>query len=246
MLRGIGELHLEIVCDTLKERFKLPVTTGSAYVAYRESLDADFVLDEDSFTYDRTVGAKRMFAQVQFGVTVGGAEALEEPSFGTDKAVKATLTAEEFHALQDALRSALSRGPRGFPVVGLNIQVLSVVRDTDTTPGAIRACVAMFVDKLLRGVSRRVLEPLMTMELELPPQFAGDVLNDLTVRRRAEVGEVNSLDANRHTISATVPLATILGYASTLRSMTQGEGSFTVEYCRHSPIYDEGLMLNTV
>jgi len=235
LIRGIGELHLEIVIDRLKREFNLEVTTGKAYVAYRESLEAQEGARTFAHTYDRTVGPKRMFATLTFEVRTTGS--LTDPTVRIDKAVKSVLSADEYVALDEGLKAALARGPRGYPVVGVEVVATSVVRDSDTTAGAVRACSSLFVSELLGNESERVLlEPVMSVEVELPEKFVGDVLTDLTVKRRAQIKEINTGGGAMHQIHAVVPLSSMLGYASSVRSMTQGEGSFSSEYSTHLPV----------
>lgn len=235
LIRGIGELHLEIVIDRLKRQFGLEVTTGQAYIAYRESLQPQDDEVVSKFTYDRTVGPRRLFATIEFAVRATGGTA--EPVVKIEKPVKQILTADEYISLHDGLHAALSRGPRGYPVVGVEITARTSERDADTTPGAIRACASMFVSELLRQEDERVLlEPMMSVEVELPEKFVGGVLSDLTVQRRAQIRDIVANAGQKHIIQAQVPLASMLGYATTLRSMTQGEGAFSSEYDTHSPV----------
>jgi elongation factor G len=234
LIRGIGELHLEIVIDRLKRQFGLEVTTGQAYVAYREGLQAQEKFKR-KFTYDRTVGPRRLFATVEFSVHPTGT--VDAPAVTLDEAVQEALSVEEYASLHDGLHAALSRGPRGYPVVGVNITARTVTRDADTTPGAVRACASLFISDLLRNEDERVLlEPMMYVEVELPEKFVGGVLSDLTVQRRAHIRDIIANVDAKHIIQAQVPLATMLGYATSLRSMTQGEGSFSAEYDTHLPV----------
>ncbi len=235
LIRGIGELHLEIVIDRLKREFNLEVTTGKAYVAYRESLEAQEGVQTFTHTYDRTVGPKRMFATLEFEVRTTGL--LVDPTVRIEKTVKSVLSADEYVALDEGLRAALARGPRGYPVVGVDVVVTNVTRDADTTAGAVRACSSLFVGELLSNEHQRVLlEPVMSVEAELPERFVGDVLSDLTVKRRAQIKEITSGVSAMHQIYASVPLASMLGYATSIRSMTQGEGCFSSEYSTHVPV----------
>jgi elongation factor G len=240
LIRGIGELHLEIVIDRLKRQFNLEVSTGAAYVAYREALEEQPGTQTRSFTYDRTVAGKRLFAGLTFEVESTGAVA--DPVLAVNKELKGALAADEHLALVDALQSAFLRGPRGYPVVGVNVRVVAVERDSDTSAGALRACVSQFVHQLLSSENRVILEPVMAMEIELPEECVGDVLSDLTVQRRAQIREIETATDHKHTLHAVVPLATMLGYASVLRSMTKGEGSFSAEYATHIPV-DMSLVL---
>lgn len=235
LIRGIGELHLEIVIDRLKRQFGLEVTTGQAYVAYREGLHPQEETINRSFTYDRTVGPRRLFATLSFSVRATGQ--IAEPVVKIDKAVKAALTADEYISLYEGLHASLGRGPRGFPVVGLEVTAKAVERDADTTPGAVRACASLFMNDLLTQEGDRVLlEPVMSVEVELPEKFVGGVLSDLTVQRRAHIRDIVANVDQKHIIQAQVPLASMLGYATTLRSMTQGEGAFSAEYDTHLPV----------
>lgn len=239
ILRGIGELHLEIVCDKLKRQFHIEVTTGRAYVNYRESIGAEE--GEESLlgrrhVYDRTMGTKRMYAAVTFDVIPGGGQgSADEPTVTIADTVKQGVSADEYVALVEGLQASFTRGPLGFPVSGINVIVRAIEKDADTAPGAVRACVATFMDALLRGPHKALLEPIMAVEVDLPSAFLGDVLSDLTVQRRGQVKEVVNRDVNS-TIIADIPLATMLGYATAIRSMTQGEGCFSMEYIEHAPV----------
>ena len=237
VLRGIGELHLEIVCDKLRRRFGIEVTTRRAYVAFRESLNLEEVEEEMSYEYDRNLGSKRLFA----GFTYIPVRRSDKSTPQVDyQLVADSLNSDEKSALEDAFASSVSRGPSGFPAVGFDIKLTSLQRNTHTCPGSIRACVSMLVFSLLKGPKRSLLEPMMSLELYLPSIYVGEVLSDLTSKRRGVVKEVKTEDASTVVIGE-VPLATMLGYASSIRSMTQGEGSFTLEYLDHVEV-DESVV----
>eukprot|EP01041_Mallomonas_annulata_P000195 gene195-350_t len=230
LLRGIGELHLDIVCDKLKRRFKIEVQTGKAYVAYRESLVDGFSGIDLVHVYDRNLGTKRMFASIR--ATVKSTGSCKECVVTADKYVKDMISNDEYIALIEGMNGALQRGPQGFPVVGLHVSIHEVIKDQDTTPGSVRACCSTFIDSILRGEEHVLLEPIMSLEIDSPAVSVGDVLSDLTVTRRGIVREVISSNM-RNIILGEVPLATMLGYATTIRSITKGEGSFSMEYCNH-------------
>ena len=233
IIRGIGELHLEIICDKLRRRFNIEVHRGKAYVAYRESVLSEFDGKEINYVYDRTLGTKHMFAEVKLRVNTSGK--VDECIIGVEEGVRESLRSEEFTSVVEGLQAALSRGPRGYPVVGLTLTVIEVRKDTNTSPGSIRACIAVLVDQLLRGDFQLLLEPVMLVEIDTPSQYVGDLLSDITVTRRAVVKDVQSFDM-RSKIIAEAPLAGMLGYATSLRSATQGEGTFSMEYLDHVPV----------
>ena len=229
LLRGIGELHLEIVCDKLRRRFGIEVTTRKAYVAFRESLLLDAAEEEMNFVYDRVIGSKRLFAGLSYVIS-------RRVDKGTPRidyqSIADSLSTDEKSALEDAYSSSVNRGPAGYPAVGFDIRLTSMQRDHHTCSGSIRACVSNLVYSLLRGPRRVLLEPIMSLELYLPSVYVGEVLSDLTSKRRGIVKEVKTEESSTVVIGQ-VPLATMLGYASSIRSMTQGEGSFTLEYLDH-------------
>lgn len=255
LVRGLGELHIEITVDRLHRQYDIPVYIGKAYVAYRESIHIDCGQKVYEFRYDRIIAGKRLFAKVKFQVepllsshltlaTTSLTNQSHRPAISPlvemHKDLAKTMTGDEFTALHDAFQHSLLRGPKGYPVSGVKITVQALEKDSDTTLGAIRACVAMGVDSVLRTQSLyEFLEPVMSVEINLPNKSLGGVLSDLTVKRRADIVEVvadETSSISRSTILAHIPFATMLGYATAVRSSTQGEGSFSMEYLHHSPI----------
>lgn len=237
ILRGIGELHLEIVCDKIRRDYNVEITTGKTYVAFRESIsptqDNEWI--SKSITYNKTMGTKRMFASIDFQISSTGSTT--EPTYILPPEIRSCLTADEYTSLIDGFQNAFIRGPLGYPVVGITVKVVNISKDSDTTPGAIRACCAMLVDSILRSADKLLLEPIMNTEIDVPTNFLGGVLSDLSTSRRAQVCDVLN-QSQRSVILAEVPLSTMLGYATSIRSLTQGEGNFTMEYLNHRPIGD--------
>ena len=145
-------------------------------------------------------------------------------------------------ALRSGLLEALAGGPRhGFPVVGLHVEVVSVDGDGDTSASALRLAAEAFVkhlDKFEPG-SGVLLQPVMALEVSSPEEKVGNVLSDLTVSRHAAIRGVSVVGAGlgcRHVVSADAPLGTLLGYASGLRSLTSGDGAFSMEYAHHAEL----------
>lgn len=231
LLRGLGELHLEIVCERIRREFNIDVTTGKTYIAYRESMDIENGIIEKRFEYDRTMGTKRMFSAITIQATPTGDNS--DPTIVFDELMK--LQKDENIALIDGIKESFTRGLKGFPVVGVNIKVIDIERDPDTTVGSVRACSSMIISNLLRDSNHVILEPIMLAEIDVPVKYVGDVLQDLTVKRRGQIKEV-TVSKYYHQISVHVPLSCMLGYASGIRSMTQGEGSFSMEYVEHKEV----------
>ncbi len=257
LLSGIGELHLEIVCDKLRRQFGLPVNTGRAYVAYRESMDTGSGPITTTFKYERVLGGRRMFAAITAILTPkldvyisgnrnnSGEIAEQRTSLSIEDSVRKILSAAHISALEAGVRGAVQRGPHGYPLVGVDINVQQVEIDSDTLPGAIQACIASLIDDALRNSgSGLLLEPIMQLEADVPQQYTGDVLSDISVQRVGEIREVvSSSDGARSTIIASVPLASMLGYATAIRSMTKGDCTFSMEYIEHQRVVDLSKVL---
>jgi elongation factor G len=125
-------------------------------------------------------------------------------------------------------------------VTGFDLLVEEVRKDGDSSPGAFRACAAHALVSAMKDANPRLLEPVMRVEVIAPDASVGQVLSDLTVARRAAVKDVdaNVTSSSRHVIHADVPLSALLGYATALRSVTQGEGSFSMEFSHYAAASD--------
>ncbi|CAM9312653.1 unnamed protein product [Ectocarpus sp. 13 AM-2016] len=250
VLKGIGELHLEVACDRLRREFGVQVQTGQAYVAYREGILEETEIDED---YERTFGGKTIAAGLTIRVTPTD-DLSSAPEVQVSPEVEAGLVKDEMDALLGGLNDALRRGPAGgYPMTGLTLRVLAARKfgDRATTPGAVRFAAASAVARAARKAGGGLLEPMMEAEVSVPEAHVGAVLQDLTANRRAEVRSVDGPElvaaaaaaaagrgdgggggrgvGVRHEVRVRVPLRELLGYATTLRSLSAGEASFTME-----------------
>ncbi|CBJ27994.1 Mef2, mitochondrial translation elongation factor EF-G [Ectocarpus siliculosus] len=250
VLKGIGELHLEVACDRLRREFGVQVQTGQAYVAYREGILEETEIDED---YERTFGGKTIAAGLTIRVTPTD-DLSSAPEVQVSPEVEAGLVKDEMDALLGGLNDALRRGPAGgYPMTGLTLRVLAARKfgDRATTPGAVRFAAASAVARAAREAGGGLLEPMMEAEVSVPEAHVGAVLQDLTANRRAEVRSVDGPElvaaaaaaaagrgdgggggrgvGVRHEVRVRVPLRELLGYATTLRSLSAGEASFTME-----------------
>ncbi|CAM9839419.1 unnamed protein product [Ectocarpus sp. 4 AP-2014] len=250
VLKGIGELHLEVACDRLRREFGVQVQTGQAYVAYREGILEETEIDED---YERTFGGKTIAAGLTIRVTPTD-DLSSAPEVQVSPEVEAGLVKDEMDALLGGLNDALRRGPAGgYPMTGLTLRVLAARKfgDRATTPGAVRFAAASAVGRAAREAGGGLLEPMMEAEVSVPDAHVGAVLQDLTANRRAEVRSVDGPElvaaaaaaaagrgdgggggrgvGVRHEVRVRVPLRELLGYATTLRSLSAGEASFTME-----------------
>lgn len=231
IIRGLGELHLDIVCDKLKRQFNIEVHISKTYIAYRESVSLSQEPVTTEHILDRVIGNNRLFCG--FNVVLSRSDYSLPPTITLHNDLKKKLTPLEKDTIFDAFESCFSSGVKGFPLVGLSFEITSFLKDQDTTEGAIRAGIVTYIHSVMKNIDMVVLEPIMTLEVECSQDSVGDILSDLSVKRRADIKEVIPLPGSNSIIHATVPFATMLGYATDLRSMTHGQGTFSIEYSSH-------------
>ena len=224
LLMGMGELHLEVLAHRLIHDHKIPVNTGSPRVAFRETVIKSGV-GEASFEKDS--GGQKSYAHVVLKVEPDA----ELKSVSVQIQLKEKLSREQLLAVQKSVEDSSHVGKlMGWRLLGIKVSVLSVECNSDTEEmslTAIKAASALAFRKALDQGECQLLEPIFELEVVTPESFLGDVLSDLNTRR-AKVGEVST----RHhlqVIKAGIPLIHTFGYATSLRSFTQGRASFSMK-----------------
>ena len=234
VLRGAGELHLEVACDRLRSDFGVKASLSRPRVALRESVEMTYEQSTDVI-YDATLGGQRLFCGLRLRLKPLADEEAYEPDVPISTTnVDATPLLRE--ALEEGLAAAATRGVlRGQALAGVAVEALSLQTDGPaTTPGAVRACAALALADALKRAQPVLLEPIVRLEIEAPDRAVGDVLSDLATARRAKVLDVTSR-ATRSVIIANAPLETLLGYSTALRSLTQGEATFAQAFAHLAP-----------
>ncbi|MDQ7779497.1 MAG: elongation factor G [Planctomycetota bacterium] len=240
IVSGMGELHLEVLRNRMRDEFNLGVNVGEPRVAYKETIGAS---SDAEFTFSQKLGEKNHFGRVSVRV---------EPNPGhvhmqlENLLSKDAIPRQFVGAIEDALRSSAATGSlAGFPLVHLRVVVLSAVaHPADSTEMAFAAAASGALRKALEAATGIILEPIMKLEVTVPGEYLGDVLNDLN-RRRAEI-ESMDLEETRRVIRGSVPIAAMFGYASSLRSLTQGRGAFSLEPLTYRPVPEETARRMTV
>ncbi|GLD99800.1 hypothetical protein PINS_up008528 [Pythium insidiosum] len=260
LMSGMGELHLEIIKERLRTEYRLEPTIGAMRVAYLESISAPV---EKTYVHDTMLGTDRQFAQVSLRVMPllhdGMTDASEQDAASDETAINNTIAWRHSAdkrlphafvlAIEDGLRAAFSRGvlsSNRLAFVGVEVDEDGCAFDTDSNANAFRVAASLALKDALRDAMPRLLEPMMKLEVQAPDRCVGDVLSDLTSQRRAHIQEVGapvgSLDdgtggsnarQGRSIVHAHVPLAHMVGYATLLRSKTQGEGSFSISFLQY-------------
>ncbi|MFW6114984.1 MAG: elongation factor G [Thermodesulfobacteriota bacterium] len=229
IISGMGELHLEIYLERMKREFGAEVEAGIPEVAYREAISqrADF-----DYTHKKQTGGAG-----QFGRVAGYMEPLHEGVYEFSNEVKGGVIPTEFiPAVDKGFQSCLKKGLLiGFPVVGLGVTVndgaYHVVDSSDRA--FLQAAIGAF-KQAYRKARPIILEPFMKVSVECPSEFQGNVMSSLNQRRGLIVSSTE--DGVFTTVDAEVPLAEMFGYATALRSLTQGKAEFTMEFSRYARV----------
>ncbi|MDC0191302.1 elongation factor G [Rhodospirillales bacterium] len=230
IIKGMGELHLEILVDRMKREFKVDASVGQPQVAYRETITIPSSVD---YIHKKQTGGAGQFARIKvnFEPLPSGA------GFEFKNSVVGGSVPKEFiPGVEKGFRSAMDSGPlSGFPVIDLKAELYDGdSHDVDSSVMAFEiASRAAFREGILKA-KPALLEPVMRVEVVTPEEYMGDIIGDLNSRR----GNVTSMDqqGNARVVSAMVPLANMFGYVNTLRSQSQGRAQFTMHFDHYSEI----------
>jgi elongation factor G len=225
IIAGMGELHLEIIVDRLLREFKIGANVGRPQVAYRETIKK--AVNKIDAKFKRQTGGSGMFAHV-----VVNLEPLAPGSgFEFVDAVKGGNVPREYiGAVEKGMRQALDSGIlAGYPLVDLKASLIDgSAHAVDSNEMAFRIAGSMALKDAARAAGMKLLEPVMELEIVTPEDYLGDVIGDLSSRR----GKVESMDQSGHgrVVKALVPLAEMFGYATDLRSRTQGRANYSMQF----------------
>ncbi len=230
IIKGMGELHLEIIVDRMKREFSVDANVGRPQVAYRETISAPTDID---YTHKKQTGGAGQFARIKLKF-----EPLE-PGSGFEfenSVVGGNVPKEYIPGVEKGLRSAADSGPvAGFPVTDFKAELYDgASHDVDSSVMAFEiAAQAAFREGVMKA-RPILLEPVMRVEVVTPEDYMGDIIGDLNSRR----GTVGSMDqrGNARVVSAMVPLANMFGYVNNLRSMSQGRAQYTMHFDHYAEI----------
>lgn len=241
ILSGMGELHLEVLVDRMLREFKVAANVGQPRVAYRETITRTVEKAEARFV--RQSGGRG-----QFGHVVMRLEPLAPGSgFIFENAIVGGAIPKEYVKPTEAgVREALESGTiAGFPIVDVKATLYDgSFHEVDSSEMAFKIAGSMALKEGMQQGRPILLEPIMAIEVVAPEEYTGDVIGNLS-SRRGLIGGMEMRSEGLQSISARVPLAEMFGYATRLRSMTQGRGTFTMEFEHYAPVSDsiaEGLM----
>jgi elongation factor G len=231
IIGGMGELHLEIIVDRMKREFGVEASVGKPQVAYRETIRKP--VDEVEGKFVKQTGGRG-----QYGHVVLKIEPLPPGGKGFEfvDAIKGGVVPREYiPAVQKGIEDSLPAGVlAGYPVVDVKATLFfGSYHDVDSNENAFRMAGSMAFKEGLRRASPALLEPMMTVEVETPEDYAGSVMGDLSSRRGMVQG-MDDMAGGGKTIRAEVPLSEMFGYSTSLRSLTQGRATYTMEFKQYA------------
>ena len=230
IISGMGELHLEILVDRLLREFKVEAQVGRPQVAYRETLRK---AHEINHRFSKQTGGKGQFAHVVMNIEPNEAG----KGFEFVNLIKGGAIPNEYiPAVERGVRDAMDGGIlAGYPIVDVKATLLDgSSHDVDSSEMAFRICAAMAFKEAAKKANPVILEPYMDVEVVVPGEYLGDVIGDLNGRRGQIAGTVLRPDAQ--VVAALVPLSSMFGYATSLRSATQGRAIYSMQFSRYQEV----------
>ena len=228
ILKGMGELHLDIKVDVLKRTYGVELVVGQPQVAYRETITREV---DDSYTHKKQSGGSGQYGKIDYTIKPG------EPNTGftfTSSVVGGNVPKEFFPAIEKGFRSMMSTGPlAGFPVLDVVIDLYDgAYHAVDSSAIAFEIAAKGAFRQSMPKAGPQLLEPIMKVDVYSPEDHVGDVIGDLN-RRRGMISDQEPT-ATGVRVKANVPLSDMFGYISTLRTMTSGRGQFSMEFSHYA------------
>jgi elongation factor G len=230
LIHGMGELHLEVIVDRLTREFNVDANVGRPQVAYRETVRSS--VDKIEGRFVRQTGGRG-----QYGHVVLNLEPAPEEGFDFVNKIKGGVIPSEFiPAVEQGIEEALQSGVKaGYPMVDVRVELTDgSYHDVDSSEMAFKIAGSMALQEAARRAKPVLLEPVMAVEVVTPEEFLGEVIGDLSRRRGKVQGQERR--GNALAVEATVPLGEMFGYATDLRSSTQGRATYTMQFERYEEV----------
>jgi elongation factor G len=230
IIKGMGELHLEILVDRMKREFKVEANVGAPQVAYRETITKSADID---YTHKKQSGGSGQFARIK--MTFEPREPGEGYEF-VSEIVGGSIPKEFIPGVEKGLKAAQTTGViAGFPVIDFRVRLTDgAYHDVDSSVLAFEIAARAAFREGIPKAGPALLEPIMKVEVVTPDEYMGDIIGDLNSRR----GQVQGMDSrgNAQVINAVVPLAQMFGYVNNLRSMSQGRAQYTMQFSHYEQV----------
>jgi elongation factor G len=233
ILSGMGELHLEIIIDRINRNFGIPVRAGKPQVTYRETVlnEVEIISEEE-----KEIGGSKHFGKVKIRIIP------KERGSGNSYKILVNLNDEFIKAIESGINEAFGYGPiAGYPVVDVEIIIEDVFLNQWTTSLGLRLAVLKGIKEGFKKANGILLEPVVEVEIITPPEFVGNITSDLS-SRGAHLKSIEQYSEFLQKVIAIIPLRKIFGYATQLRSITQGRASFWMKISHFEPV-EEGVIV---
>lgn len=230
IISGMGELHLEIIIDRLKEEFGVDVVVGEPSVAFRETITGE---SEENYKHVKQTGGKGQYAH-----TVIRIEPNQEKNFEFVNMIKGgAIPGEYIPAVEKGIIGTMEEGIlAGFPIVDIKAVLLDgSFHEVDSSEMAFRTCASVCFKNAFMKANPILLEPMMKIEVNTPDDYIGDVVGDLN-RRRGKIEAMRRYRKGSQKVDGFVPLMEMFGYATTLRSITSGRATYSMEFYKYVPV----------
>jgi elongation factor G len=230
IMKGMGELHLDILVDRMKREFKVEANIGAPQVAYRETISHKTEID---YTHKKQTGGTGQFARVK--LEIEPAQPGEGYSFES-RIVGGAVPKEYIPGVEKGIKSVMDSGPlAGFPVIDFKVALVDgAFHDVDSSVLAFEIAARAAMREGMKKAGAKLLEPIMKVEVVTPEEYTGGIIGDLTSRRGQVLGQ--DTRGNAIAISAQVPLANMFGYINNLRSMSSGRAVFTMQFDHYEAV----------
>jgi elongation factor G len=233
IIKGMGELHLDILVDRMRREFKVEASVGKPQVAYRETIRR--TVDKLDYTHKKQTGGSGQYAKVQ--VKIEPLDTSEGQMYEFENKVTGGRVPREYIPSVDAgIQDAMQLGVvAGYPLVGIKATLLDgAYHDVDSSEMAFKVAGSMVLKEAVRRADPVLLEPVMAVEVRTPEDYMGDVIGDLNARR----GMIQSMEdiSGAKIVRAQVPLSEMFGYVGDLRSKTQGRAVYTMTFDSYAEV----------
>ncbi|MCI2238817.1 elongation factor G [Kineococcus sp. TRM81007] len=233
IIKGMGELHLDILVDRMKREFKVEANVGKPQVAYRETIRR--AVEKMDYTHKKQTGGSGQYAKVQ--VTIEPLDTSDGQFYEFENKVTGGRVPREYIPSVDAgIQDAMQLGVvAGYPLVGIKASLLDgAAHDVDSSEMAFKIAGSMVLKEAVKRADPVLLEPVMAVEVRTPADYMGDVIGDLNSRR----GQIESMEdvSGAKLVKATVPLSEMFGYVGDLRSKTQGRAVYSMQFSNYSEV----------
>ncbi|WP_304504477.1 elongation factor G [Allobranchiibius sp. GilTou73] len=233
IIKGMGELHLDILVDRMKREFHVEANVGKPQVAYRETIRRK--VEKLDYIHKKQTGGSGQFAKVQ--VTIEPLDTAEGELYEFDNAVTGGRIPREYiPSVDQGMQEAMQLGVlAGYPLVGIKATLLDgAYHDVDSSEMAFKIAGSMVLKEAVRRADPALLEPMMAVEVRTPEDYMGDVIGDLNSRR----GQIQAMEdiSGAKIVRAVVPLSEMFGYVGDLRSKTQGRANYTMQFDSYAEV----------